>query len=420
MNQFRLHNQLPSEVATPASAEELAELLGAASAAGRAVVPWGSCTRQHIGRPPQRYDIALSTAGLQRIIEHSPPDLVVTVEGGARLGDVQAELARHGQWLPWDPPCAEEATIGGLLASGASGPLRLGYGAPRDWTLGMRVAHGDGRLVKSGAKVVKNVAGYDAHKLHLGALGTLGVIVEATFKLAPLPEHSHTLLASFTQPLKLMQALELLAAPPLRPLAMVALNNTAARAISSLSDFMRDQPEHILLAARFSGVPAAVARQMREAARRCAELDARCIDLSQTDERPLWQAIANLSAPAHDGSVLVRAGIRPGEIVQLARCLEQVPRQQGWQAERLLLGGVGLGYARWHPPLGTPIATIGAALASQRAALSAYGGYSVVEEAPPDPALDIWGPPPPTIGLMRGMRAAWDPAGILNPGRYLV
>lgn len=420
MNQFRLHTLSPSEVVTPESAEELADMLGEASATGKAIVPWGAGTRQHIGGPPLRYDIALSTAGLQRIVEHSPADLVVTVEAGARLGAVQAELARHGQWLPWDPPCADEASIGGLLASGASGPLRLGYGAPRDWTLGMRVALGDGRLVKSGGKVVKNVAGYDAHKLHLGALGTLGVIVEATFKLAPLPECSQTLLASFTDPLKLIQALALIGEPPLRPVALLALSGATAQSIAAVADCLREHPDHSLLIARFNGVPVAVDRQMREAARRCAELDARCIDLSQPDERPLWQALANLSAPAADGSLLVRAGVRPGAIVHLARCLEQIPQQHGWPAERLLLGGVGLGYARWHLPIGTPGATIAAALAEQRATLSAYGGYSVVEEAPTDAALDIWGPPPPTLALMRGLRAAWDPAGALNPGRYIL
>lgn len=420
MNQFRLHTLAPSQVVTPESAESLAELLHEASATGKAVVPWGAGTRQHIGGQPLRYDIALSTAGLQRIVEHSPADLVVTVEAGARLGVVQAELARHGQWLPWDPPCANEASIGGLLASGASGPLRLGYGAPRDWTLGMRVALGDGRLVKSGGKVVKNVAGYDAHKLHLGALGTLGVIVEATFKLAPLPECSQTLLASFTNPPQLMRALALIGEPPLRPVALLALSGSTANFITALIDCIDDQPDYSLLIARFNGVPAAVARQIREATRRCAELDARCIDLSQPDERPLWQALANLSAPAADGSVLVRAGVRPGEIVHLARCLEQVPQDNGWPAERLLLGGVGLGYARWHPPIGTPVATIAAALAEQRATLSAYGGYIVVEEAPIDAPIDRWGPPPPTLALMRGLRAAWDPAGALNPGRYIL
>ena len=175
------------------AAVSIAEHIREASLAGRPLVPWGAGTRQHLGGPPPEGAAILPTAALGSIREHSPPDLTATVEAGETLGALQAALAEHGQWLPWDTPRAAEATIGGLLATAASGPLRLGYGTPRDWTLGMRAALGDGRLVKSGGRVVKNVAGYDLHKLHIGALGTLGVIVEITFKVFPLPEHSATL-----------------------------------------------------------------------------------------------------------------------------------------------------------------------------------------------------------------------------------
>ncbi|NTW02314.1 MAG: FAD-binding oxidoreductase, partial [Oscillochloris sp.] len=182
MADFILYNQAPMQVIAPTTAEALALVLCEASAARKAVVPWGGGTRQGLGGGPARYDIALHLAGLSRVVEYTPADMVIRVEAGVTLGQVQDLLAQHGQWLPWDPPLPYQATIGGLLASGASGLLRLSYGTPRDWTLGMRVALGDGRLVKSGAQVVKNVAGYDTHKLHIGALGTLGVIVEATFK----------------------------------------------------------------------------------------------------------------------------------------------------------------------------------------------------------------------------------------------
>lgn len=420
MSDFRLQDLVPSEVVAPASAEELALVLRDASAQGRAVVPWGVGTRQHIGRLPLRYELALSTLNLNRIIEHVPADLVVTVEAGARLKEVQEALVAHGQWLPWDPPGADQATIGGLLASGASGPLRLGYGAPRDWTLGMRVALGDGRLVKSGARVVKNVAGYDTHKLHLGALGTLGVIVEVTFKLAPLPARTQTLLATFADPRHGMQALALLADPPLRPIALLALSQGAASTLPALAGSDVGTPDALTVVARFGGVPTAVGRQMREGARRCAELDARCIDLSQQDEQLFWKTIADLNLPAGDGSLLLRAGIRPAEMMHLAFGLEQAPRQRGWTSQQLLLGGLGLGFARWHLPAGVTAETVAAALAEQRAALTRYGGYCVVEEVPQGMALDIWGPPPPTIELMRSLRAAWDPAQVLNPGRYLV
>jgi glycolate oxidase FAD binding subunit len=420
MNNYRLDQHIPRLVRNPTSVEEVAAILREATAADETVVPWGAGTRQHLGYAPARYDYAVSMTALDRVIEHTPADLVLTVEAGARLGTVQAMLAQHGQWLPWDPPHAEEATIGGLLASGASGPLRLGYGMPRDWTLGMRVALGDGRLVKSGAKVVKNVAGYDTHKLHLGAFGTLGIITEVTFKVAPLPATSQTLLAVFTNPVRVMQVLGDLHEPPLRPAAMLALSYSAVQKIPALDGVVKGLPEHILVVARFAGVPAAVNRQMREAARRCVELDARCIDLSQQDEQQLWAAVTHLNAPCRDGSMLIRMGVRPGEVFHMVRSMEQVPTRRGWDSDRSLVAKVGLGFARWHPPTETPVEEISAALEEQRTALMPYGGYCVVEEAPAALVLDRWGPAPPTIGLMRGLRAAWDPAGVLNPGRYLV
>lgn len=420
MSSFALDNLAPQQVLTPDSAEELADCLARASAAGQGVVPWGGGTRQHIGRAPARYAIALCTRQLSRVVEYTPADLVITAEAGITLGTLQAELAAHGQWLPWDPPLPDRATIGGLLASGASGPLRLGYGPPRDWTLGMRVALGDGRLVKSGARVVKNVAGYDTHKLHLGALGTLGVIVEATFKVAPIPEQRRTLLASFTEPRATLNAIEQLRAAPLAPIALVAVNNDAASGVAPLSDFLAGQPLSLVVAARYAGTAGAVARQIREGVRRCVEIGARTIELSEADDAPLWAALADFSAPPDGQALLLRAGAPPAAFVDLMRLLDRIPRERGWRSERMALAGVGLGLARW-PTAGLAPAQIAAAVAELRAGLAVVGGYVAVEAAPAHLGdLDIWGPPPETLALMRALRARHDPAGVLNPGRYLI
>lgn len=417
---FALGALAPARVATPASAEELAETLREAAAAGLAVVPWGGGTRQHIGRPPARYDLALSTAALSRVVDYHPDDLVVTVEAGTTLGAVQAELARHGQWLPWEAPLPARASVGGLLASGAAGALRLGHGPPRDWTLGMRVALGDGRLVRSGGRVVKNVAGYDSHKLHIGALGTLGVIVEATFKVAPLPEHRQTILAAYTDPHLPARAIEQLRAAPLQPIAMVALNMAGEEATPALHAFLAGQPRHIVVAARFAGSEGAVRRQIREAARRCIEAGARTVELREEDDTPLWAALADFSAPAADGSLLVRAGAPAGSFGHLAGLVECAAAHAGWAPAQLGVAGVGLFYSRW-PVAGAGPGAVAAVLATIRAGLAPLGGYLVVEEAPPSlAALDIWGPPPEGAALMRTLRSAWDPAGILNPGRYVI
>ena len=183
------------------------------------------------GGIPQRYDVALDTTRLNRIVEHVAEDLTVVVQAGARLQDLQDHLARRGQYLPLDPPLPDRATIGGVLASNAGGPWRHAHGWPRDWLLGMKVALPDGSLVKSGGRVVKNVAGYDMSKLFVGSFGTLGVIVEAAFKVVPLPPARATAIAFFASPSTAVRAALALHARNLRVESLELLNTEAAKAV---------------------------------------------------------------------------------------------------------------------------------------------------------------------------------------------
>lgn len=418
---YCLHATTPVEQVVPSDAEAVGAVLQAATAAGNSVIPWGAGTRQHLCAAPERYDIALDLRELNQVIDYSPADLVISVQAGATLGAIQTVLAAHGQWLPWDPPLSEQATIGGLLASAAAGPLRLGYGAPRDWTLGMQVALGDGRLVRSGAKVVKNVAGYDAHKLHLGAFGTLGVIVEATCKVAPLPADRATLLALFPDRRSAVAAMEQVRAAPLQPIALVALNASGVSLHPVLAQFSGEQSRPILVAARFAGTAAAVQRQICTAAGRCTELGAHTVEPEINDDTAIWAAIADFNAPLDDGSCLIRVGAAVSALPSIAQLLEHVPQSRGWPAAHMLFPGVGIGYTRWQvTPAALP--AYPAALDELRAAMRGLGGYAVVEEAPTALAAqtDRWGQAPATIEMMHALRQQWDPARVLNPGRYLV
>ncbi|WP_298401567.1 FAD-binding oxidoreductase [uncultured Chloroflexus sp.] len=371
----------PRQVAQPMTVAEVAEVLAAASRAQAAVVPWGAGTRQFLMNPPPRYDLALDLRRLDRVIEYHPADLVVMVEAGITLGALQAVLAEHGQWLPWDPPTSDTAPIGGLLATAAWGPLRLGYGGPRDWLLGMRVVLGDGRIVQSGGRVVKNVAGYDNHKLHLGAFGTLGVIAAVTFKVAPLPERIASVRAVFATPAAALHAATAIRQPPTQP---VALAITVA--------------ETVTLAVRFAGVAAAVERQLGLATAACALAEA--VTLS-TDDRELW---AVPSAP--DDALVLRIGV-PERM--LAAAIDAVTALA--PSHLAIFPGLGLMVGRWSMAAATHLPAL-------RQTLAEMDGYAVVERGPA--GIDRWGPPPPTIDLMRALRQRWDPAGILNPGRWLV
>src|SRR6516165_9036853 len=183
----------PKFVAEPASEQELAALLSSANEAQIAGIPRGGGTKLAWGNPPKRADLVLSTARLNRILEHAWADLTVTVEAGCTLQFLQETLSKHGQRLAFDGLWPHRATIGGILSTNDSGALRLRFGALRDLVIGTTLALPDGTLASSGGKVVKNVAGYDLSKLVTGAFGTLGVITRAVFRLHPLPRSTKSL-----------------------------------------------------------------------------------------------------------------------------------------------------------------------------------------------------------------------------------
>ena len=208
----------PRYVIEPESAEGLAGLLAWASREHVSIVLRGRGTKLGWGRRGGRIDLVASTARLNRVLAHAHGDLTATVEAGATVGDLNRELARHGQWLPLQTSF-EEATVGGTIATNESGPLRHRHGTPRDLLIGIQLATTDGRLVKAGGNVVKNVAGYDLGKLVSGSFGSLAAIVTATFKLAPLPAASTTLVAAFRDRQALAQAVRAVGASQLEPVA---------------------------------------------------------------------------------------------------------------------------------------------------------------------------------------------------------
>src|SRR5712692_8160229 len=186
----------PKLVVEPGTERELAEVLRLSNEAGLAVIPRGSGTKLGWGNPPSRADLILSTARLDEIIEHAWADLTFTVQAGCTIQRLQETLAQHGQRLALDPLWPEKTTVGGVLSTNDSGGLRLRFGALRDLIIGVTIALPDGTLASSGGKVVKNVAGYDLPKLVTGALGTLGVITRAVFRLHPLPRKRRSLSVS--------------------------------------------------------------------------------------------------------------------------------------------------------------------------------------------------------------------------------
>jgi glycolate oxidase FAD binding subunit len=401
----------PLPVRHPASAAELGDCVRSAASAGQAVYPLGGGTMLGHGLPPARPGVAVSTARLDRVIDYPAHDMTVTVQAGITLAGLAELLAAENQRLPIDVPDAGRATLGGAMAVNASGPRRYGMGTLRDYVIGISVVNDEGQEVKAGGRVVKNVAGYDLCKLHVGALGTLGIISQVTLKVRPRPE-GHALLTLGCAAEAVGPLLDTLHRSRTRPVCLELLNAAAARVVGTASGgAMPDSPWVVV--AGFEDNREAVSWQVRQLIKEVAAGHGAAVTvLADKAAEPLWAALVEFAA--WPGARLTfKANLLPGAVADLCTRAADLP-------DGLLLQA--------HAGSGIVIGHAGADLTPERAAAMLKGlltmataarGNLIVPRCPTawKAALPVWGAPRNDAGLMRRVKDSLDPRGLFNPGR---
>jgi glycolate oxidase FAD binding subunit len=412
----------PTTVVLPGSAEEVSAALAACSKAGAAVVPWGGGTNMGLGRIPQKVDVVLCVSRLNQVLDLEPGDMTSTVQAGMVLSEYQASLKGHDQFLALDPPAETRATIGGILATNVSGPRRLRYGAARDLLIGVRVAHADGTVTKGGAKVVKNVTGYDMNKLYVGSLGTLGVILEATFRLYPIPPAEHTWAAPFPTASQAREAIAKILDSPLVPSAVELLNHSAALEVGRQSPIVPGSAG-CLLAVAVASVPEAVKAQLEQA--RKIGKDAGANDgqmLEDEAHEKFWAAVRNING-GQDAGIVLKASVLLDKVSDAVTQGERIAEKHGLAMAIVAEAGTGIVryYLRGEGAEADRLRRLAEAVDSLRVFATNAKGSLVVLHAPPDikARVDVWGPVGEALPLMRGLKQQFDPGGILNPGRFV-
>ena len=430
---YAIDGVTPQAVVRPAGRAELAGLLRQASADGLAVFPRGGGAQMALGNRPGRVDLVIGLTRMRRVLDYQPADMTVTVESGITLAALQEELASAGKYLPLEAPFPGRSTVGGILSTASTGPLAHAYGPPRDWLIGIGVLSADGVETKAGGKVVKNVTGYDLNKLYTGALGTLGVIVEATLKVAPLQPESGALVGYFPSLEAAINAGTGLLDLPAAPMAYVATGPQRERPIyrlgaESFSDdgssgaayfAGRSQPHTDAIAsgiAFYSGRTQAIKRRIDDSTaflKRAGAVDVSTLDSGQADEMRQWLTDMAWDSESPPTLAMKIAAPRRSIAPLAAACLDiggaAVVADPGFGALRLLW---------WNGPGGK---SLPACIRSARDAARAHGGTAVVEQlaAPLKDGIDVWGEEPDSIGVMRRIKQQFDPAGLLNPGRFI-
>jgi glycolate oxidase FAD binding subunit len=426
-----INGVFPALTVSPGAAEEVAAVLAFASSRGLVVAPSGGLTKQDIGGVPERVDILLRTNRLGGIQKYDPGDLTVSVSAGLAFGEVQRTLGEHHQWLPYDAANLNRATVGGCVATAASGPLRHAFGGLRDFCIGVQFATADGKLGKGGGMVVKNVAGYDLMKLMTGSYGTLAVITRANFKVFPRPRQTRTFLCSFGSLDEALKFRAKILASPLQPICLEILSPRVQEYLSDPQpardpdDYAPAQPVALSskiwqIALRANGSDTILARYKRDLGGDVTR------ELDGADEDRFWRWISQFEytvLAGHHNAMVIYTHLPISGVGPAVQAAERIASDYNFIPAVLGRAATGNLVAAFMPlSVDPPSAMQYANCVSAFRGMLPPGSSAEVAHCPKEakPHFDVWGTTPTDITMMREVKKAIDPNNILNRGRFIV
>jgi glycolate oxidase FAD binding subunit len=433
--EFAIDDKKPSAAVRPQSTAEIADVVKFAAKELLAIIATGARTKLGIGLPPRRYDIALDMTRLDRVVAYDPGDLTLSVEAGTPLRKLGGILAEHRQFLPLAVPHLSQTTIGGTIASGMDSPLRQLYGTARDYLLGAEFVTGEGVVAKSGGRVVKNVTGYDIHKLMIGALGTLGVITRINFKTFPMPAASRAFVASFQTVERACGMRNRVSHSPLAPMTMELFSPGVAGLFSSEAASRIEpnpMPENVISRTRwtftagFAGNENTLKRyenDLRGMAEECGAVGVAVLPGPQIaaafGRKREFVPIALSSSPA---TTILKMSMVPMKMAEALKAAGEAAQNNHlpWVA---MARGVGVIYFAMLPTDRNDETKRLAAQASNQilAACAELGGHATIPWCPNEwkDVLKVWGLDRPDFAQMQKLKTAFDPHGVLSPGRFV-
>ena len=427
LQRYEIDSLTPQVVLQPESAEQIAAVLRLSTEESWTVFPFGNGTQQHVGCLPERVDVVLSTEKMNRIETYDPGDLTISLQAGMSLAQAVSACAEHRQLLPIEAP--QGSTIGGALATSSSGPLRAAFGGVRDFCIGISFVTGDGANGRGGGRVVKNVAGYDLMKLLIGSYGSLGVITSANFKLFPSPQQTLTLICEFGSVAEAIALRDRLLRSPLSPMACELINPAA---IEYLRDPAPRDPDEWApeapaqknmvwqLIVRFAGSDRLLARVRSELAGSVSR------ELNGPEEAELWKQIGTFEERLlkhHRNAMIFQVEVPIAESPSALLAAEHSATDYNFVAAVLGRATVGSFLIAFLPlAIDPPAVTQFASAASDFRSRLSKDSSAIVVRCPREakPHFDVWGSTPTDVELMKKVKRALDPGGILNRGRFLV